>query len=61
MRVGHPELREDTLLKEHVERLTAHRFSDEVREGIRSVGLDLATRSYLLIDAVSLEIDLMPA
>jgi Icc-related predicted phosphoesterase len=38
-----------------------HRFSDEVREGIRSVGLDLVTRSYLLVDAASLEIDLRQA
>ena len=38
-----------------------HRFSDEVREGIRSVGLDLVTRSYLLIDAVSLEFALRQA
>jgi hypothetical protein len=35
-----------------------HRFSDEVREGVRSVGLDLATRSYLLVDAPSLEVQL---
>jgi Icc-related predicted phosphoesterase len=34
-----------------------HRVSDQVREGVRSVGLDLAARSYLLIDADSLEID----
>jgi Icc-related predicted phosphoesterase len=34
-----------------------HRFSDEVREGVRSIGLDLVTRSYLLIDAVSLDIE----
>jgi Icc-related predicted phosphoesterase len=33
-----------------------HRFSDEIREGVRSVGLDLVTRSYLLIDPVSLDI-----
>jgi Icc-related predicted phosphoesterase len=33
-----------------------HRFSDEVREGVRSVSLDLVARSYLLIDAVSLDI-----
>jgi hypothetical protein len=33
-----------------------HRFSDDEREGVRSVGLDLVTRSYLLIDAVSLDI-----
>ena len=38
-----------------------HRFSDEVREGIRSVGLDLVTHSYVLIDAVSLDIDLKQA
>jgi Icc-related predicted phosphoesterase len=35
-----------------------HRFSDDIREGVRSVGLDLVTRSYLLIRAVSLEIEL---
>jgi Icc-related predicted phosphoesterase len=35
-----------------------HRFSDESREGVRSVGLDLVTQSYLLIDAVSLDIQL---
>jgi len=36
-----------------------HRFSDELREGVRSVGLDLVTRSYLLVDAASLDIQLM--
>jgi Icc-related predicted phosphoesterase len=35
-----------------------HRFSDEIREGVRSVGLDLVTRSYLLIEPVSLDITL---
>jgi Icc-related predicted phosphoesterase len=35
-----------------------HRFSDGVREGVRSVGLDLVTRSYLLVDAATLAIDL---
>jgi Icc-related predicted phosphoesterase len=35
-----------------------HRYSDEIREGVRSVGLDLVIRSYLLIDAVSLDIQL---
>ena len=35
-----------------------HRFSDEVREGVRSIGLDLVTRSYLLVDAATLAIDL---
>lgn len=34
-----------------------HRFSDQVCEGVRSVGLDLVSRGYLLIDAGSLEID----
>jgi uncharacterized protein len=38
-----------------------HRFSDEVREGVRSVGLDLVTRSYVLIDAVSLGLDVRQA
>ena len=33
-----------------------HRFSDQVREGVRSVGLDLASRGYLLIEPGSLEI-----
>jgi len=28
-----------------------HRFSEQDREGVRSVGLDLVSRSYLLIDA----------
>lgn len=28
-----------------------HRFTDEVRDDVRSVGLDLVTRSYLLVDA----------
>jgi hypothetical protein len=37
-----------------------HRFSDDVREGVRSVGLDLVTRSYLLIDLASLAIDVQP-
>jgi Icc-related predicted phosphoesterase len=33
-----------------------HRLTDQLREGVRSVGLDLVSRSYLLIDAVSLDI-----
>jgi hypothetical protein len=36
-----------------------HRFSDEVREGVRSVGLDLVTRSYVLLDAASFDVRLM--
>ena len=35
-----------------------HRFTDEVREGVRSVGLDLVKRSYVLVDAATLTIDL---
>ena len=34
-----------------------HRFSDQVREGVRSVGLDLVTRGYLLLDAATLQIE----
>jgi Icc-related predicted phosphoesterase len=33
-----------------------HRFSDQVRQGVRSVGLDLVSKSYLLIDGQSLEL-----
>jgi uncharacterized protein len=32
-----------------------HRFSEQECEGVRSTGLDLVTRSYLLIDSVTLE------
>jgi predicted phosphodiesterase len=35
-----------------------HRFSEQEREGVPSVGLDLVTRSYLLIDAASLKYEL---
>ena len=31
-----------------------HRFSEDVRQGVRSVGLDLASKSYLLIDVDTL-------
>ena len=34
-----------------------HRLSDRMIEDVRSVGLDLVTRSYVLIDADTLEID----
>ena len=30
-----------------------HEFSDSIRQGIRSIGLDVVTKSYLLIDADS--------
>jgi uncharacterized protein len=32
-----------------------HRFSEQERQGVRSVGLDLVSRSYVLIDSDSLE------
>jgi hypothetical protein len=32
-----------------------HRFSDQVVQGVRSVGLDLVSRSYVLIDISTLE------
>jgi len=32
-----------------------HEFTDSVRQGVRSVGLDLVTKSYLLIDADTLK------
>ena len=32
-----------------------HRFTEQERQGVRSVGLDLVSRSYLLIDGGSLE------
>jgi Icc-related predicted phosphoesterase len=32
-----------------------HRYSEQEREGVRSIGLDLVSKSYLLIDAKSLE------
>jgi predicted phosphodiesterase len=35
-----------------------HRFSEQDRQGVRSVGLDLVSRSYLLIDASTLDYDL---
>ena len=37
-----------------------HRYSEQVVEGVRSIGLDLAERSYLLIDAQTLEITRQP-
>jgi predicted phosphodiesterase len=36
-----------------------HRFSEQEREGVRSVGLDLVTKSYLLIDPATLEYELV--
>ena len=33
-----------------------HRFTDEVRQGVRSVGLDLVSKSFVLLDAGSLDL-----
>lgn len=35
-----------------------HRFSEATRQGVRSVGLDLASRSYLVLDASTFEYEL---
>jgi hypothetical protein len=34
-----------------------HRFSDQTREGVRSIGLDLVSRSYLLIDCHTFDVE----
>jgi Icc-related predicted phosphoesterase len=34
-----------------------HRFSDQKAEGVRSIGLDLVTRSYVLIDGRAFDIE----
>ena len=34
-----------------------HRFTEQDRQGVRSVGLDLVADSYLLIDAGTFEYD----
>ena len=36
-----------------------HRFSEQARQGVRSVGLDLVSRSYLLVDRATLEYEVM--
>ena len=36
-----------------------HEFTDTVRQGVRSVGLDLVTRSYLLVDSDTLRTERM--
>jgi Icc-related predicted phosphoesterase len=35
-----------------------HRYSGQTIEGVRSIGLDLVTRSYVLIDAASLDVQM---
>jgi uncharacterized protein len=37
-----------------------HRFTEQERQGVRSVGLDLVANSYLLIDHASLQYTLQP-
>jgi uncharacterized protein len=36
-----------------------HEFTDQVRQGVRSIGLDLVSRSYLLIDESTLAVDVV--
>jgi Icc-related predicted phosphoesterase len=36
-----------------------HRFSDDERQGVRSIGLDLVSKSYLMIDRSSLHVDVL--
>ena len=36
-----------------------HRFSEQERQGVRSVGLDLVSCSYLLIDATTLDYEIV--
>lgn len=37
-----------------------HRFTEQARQGVRSVGLDLASHSYLVIDPADLTYTVMP-
>jgi Icc-related predicted phosphoesterase len=37
-----------------------HRFSEQDRQGVRSVGLDLVSRSYVLIDVETLTYEQRP-
>jgi Icc-related predicted phosphoesterase len=32
-----------------------HEFTDSIRQGVRSIGLDVVTNAYLLIDADTLK------
>lgn len=36
-----------------------HRFTDQVRQGVRSVGLDAVSTSYLLVDGATLDFDVL--
>jgi Icc-related predicted phosphoesterase len=36
-----------------------HEFTDQVRQGVRSIGLDLVSRSYLLVDDSTLAVDVV--
>jgi Icc-related predicted phosphoesterase len=37
-----------------------HRFTEQERQGVQSVGLDIVSRSYLLIDDLTLQYELVP-
>jgi Icc-related predicted phosphoesterase len=36
-----------------------HEFTDQVRQNVRSIGLDLVSRSYLLVDAATLAVEVV--
>ena len=38
-----------------------HRFSEQTCEGVRSIGLDLVSRSYLLLDGATLTVEVREA
>jgi Icc-related predicted phosphoesterase len=38
-----------------------HAYTDQERQGVRSIGLDLVSQSYLLVDAPSLAVELVDA
>jgi Icc-related predicted phosphoesterase len=38
-----------------------HRFTDEKRQGVRSIGLDLVSKSYLVIDRATLDVRMVGA
>ena len=38
-----------------------HAYTDQQRQGVRSIGLDLVSQSYLLVEAPSLEVELVDA
>jgi Icc-related predicted phosphoesterase len=36
-----------------------HRFTDQIYEGVRSIGLDLVSKSYILINAATFDVEMM--